>query len=214
MLTARCPDRYRDRARGRRGPEPSPDRGFTLVELVMAVSLLGIVMAAVTAALLVMISQQGETSGRLGAARDVGHSAVWFSEDVQGARTAVAGGTPRCGTDPAGSLVLQLVGDTFDAAALPAAPPAVGGPQPVVVAYVRRTVAVPGGSMVELHRLACSADGQAVPDSDRVLARELSAATPPAATVTNAAGGTQVSLVLTPGNGAAATTLVARRRTS
>lgn len=193
---------------------PAPDIGFTLVELVLAVAILGILMSAVTGALLVALSQHTQTSGRLGAARDLGQVTLWFSEDVQGARTAGAGGAPRCGSDPAADVVLQLVGGTFDPAALPAAPPSVGGPQPVVITYVRRAVTGPDGAAYELHRLTCATDPQPVADDDRVLARSLSTATPPAATVTTTGGGTQVSLVLTPTGGAAGTTLVARRRTS
>ena len=200
VLTATCP-----------APAgPDDDRGFTLVELVISVALLIVVMGAVTAALFVGLSQNTATSNRLGESRDLSQVAVYFSEDVQGAASASVGTGPRCGSDPAADVVLELVGGTFDAAALPAAPPPTGAPQLVLVTYVRRTATVPGGTVLELHRLTCSTDPQSTPDADRLLAGSLSPATPPVATVT----GSQVSLALTPNSGATGTTLVARRRTS
>jgi prepilin-type N-terminal cleavage/methylation domain-containing protein len=162
-------------ARGARLPRGDRDGGFTLVELLVAVAILGIVMAAMTAAMVVALTGDKESGQRLGESTDVSFTASYLADDAQGANTFSAGAAPGCGTDS--SAVLELRGGSFT-----------GTQQPVVtvVSYVLR----PGhGSTRELHRLTCSGpQGSVAQVSDVVVARQVSAVTAPVAQCLQASG--------------------------
>lgn len=123
------------------------DAGFSLVELLVAVSLLGILLASVAGVSLVAMRTAASAETRLDDSNDLVRAATYFGDDVQGAQTVSVGTTPRCGTDP--SVVVEFLGQDFtDDSTFTTVT--------TVVSYVRRTVALPGGIRRELHRLTCS----------------------------------------------------------
>jgi len=159
------------------------DAGFTLVELMIAIALLGIVMAAITAAMLGALSASRSTEVRLSESQDLRLAASYFGTDAAGARSFVTSGTARCGTDP---VLVELRGEGFDAALAPLV---------VVQAYVLRTETVDGAPSRVLHRLTCSSTATSpayplTPASDVTVARRLSTTAAPAVACRDGAGGT------------------------
>jgi prepilin-type N-terminal cleavage/methylation domain-containing protein len=102
------------------------DHGFTLVELMLTVALLGIVMAPIGAAFVVGLRSSSDAASRLTESRGAQITAAFFARDVQGARTvtlgssscgAVAGTTPvltLSGGDPADPTVVTYQLETLD----------------------------------------------------------------------------------------------------
>jgi prepilin-type N-terminal cleavage/methylation domain-containing protein len=153
--------------RGRARRDSVRDGGFTLVELVISIAILGVVMVAITGALIVALKANKETDTRLDESRDVQFSSTWFGDDVQSANRISTSGSPNCGTDPDTALVVKFA--NTDIAVVPASPPVVTT-DALTVSYVLRPAATGGGK--ELHRLACS-PAAGVP-MDTVVARLLS----------------------------------------
>ena len=77
---------------------PRPDGGFTLVELLLTVTLMGIVGGAIASSLLVMLSTKQRTEGMLAVSRDRQFVSNYFSDDAAGAVTVSGGSQPVCGT--------------------------------------------------------------------------------------------------------------------
>lgn len=74
------------------------DDGFTLVELMVAVTILTVVIGVIGAAVVVTFRTTDEANGRLARAHDVQISTSAFASDVQSADTVLAGsGAPPCG---------------------------------------------------------------------------------------------------------------------
>jgi len=145
------------------------DAGFTLMELLISITILGILMAAVSAAMMVGLGSNKSTGARIDESRDEQFIAAYFSADAQGAQTIRAGAVaPNCVfAAGGGTVVLTFVGEDLT----DVSPPAV---EKRTVSYVRR--AAPGGRTDELHRLVCKG-GATTPgdDGDTTLARNLSA---------------------------------------
>lgn len=187
------------------------DGGFTLVELVVSIGILGVVMAGVTAVLLGALAANRETAVRLTESRDLQFVNAYLADDMQGATSVVAGGTARCGT---GTAALELRGASYDPASLTA--------QVTVVSYVLTTRTVDGVTTGSLRRLACAADSSPAPAypltpaSDVVVARSLAAAGPTATCSPSpcSAATTSVSLELTPASGGSPVTVGGTRRTT
>jgi prepilin-type N-terminal cleavage/methylation domain-containing protein len=191
--------------------------GFTLVELVISIAILGVVMAALTAAMLVLLDSQGSAGTRLDESRDLQFAAAHFGDDVHGANSVAAGGTPRCGSDPA--ALVEFVGADFD----DATPPVTAT---TVTTYVLRTVTGSDGvTSRELHRLRCSsaAATPAYPltppagGGDITVAYRLSTGTSPVVACTPApcgAGTTSVEVSFTEQSGELTYSLVGDRRTT
>ena len=115
------------------------DAGVTLVELLVAVSILGVLLAATTGITFVAARTATTADTRLDESNDLLRAATYFGDDVQGAQSVAAGTTPRCGTDP--TAVVELVGQDF-------ADDSSFATSTTVVAYVLRTTA----GRRELHR--------------------------------------------------------------
>jgi prepilin-type N-terminal cleavage/methylation domain-containing protein len=190
----------------RRVRRVTADEGFTLIELIVSIAILGVVMVALTSVMFNALVVNKQTRQRLDATRSEQFAAVYFANDVQGAK-ATAGvltsGTAQCGTSP---LLLELRGDTYDAAAVMTA-------RKTVVTYVLETTTVDGVAARRLVRLACEAVASATtpltPVSSTIVAAALANVTPATPTVS----GGQVSVTLTRLDGTPFT-LVGKRRTT
>ncbi len=144
------------------------EEGFTLIELIISITILGILMAAVSAAMMVGLSTNATTGTRLDESRDEQFIAAYFSADAQGAKTIKAGvGVVATCKFPGGggTLVVEFVGEDFsDDAALTLTPR--------TVSYLRRPS--PDGGTEELHRLVCvGGAANPGPGEDTTLARNL-----------------------------------------
>jgi prepilin-type N-terminal cleavage/methylation domain-containing protein len=197
------------------GAEARTDAGFTLVELVVSIALLGVVMVGLTAVMFTALVTDRETAARLDESRDVQFVTAFLADDVQGATAVLAGGAAGCGS---GTAALELRGRSFDPATLTA--------QVTVVSYVLTTATADGVATGVLHRYACAADESPAPSypltpgSDVVVARSL-AVTPPAVSCTVdeleapcGAATTAVSLALVPVGGGDPVTVGGTRRTT
>jgi prepilin-type N-terminal cleavage/methylation domain-containing protein len=195
---------------------PSGDAGFTLVELLISIVILGVIAAPLAGVIIGYLKNAGATSDRLSQSHDEQIAAAYFAQDVQAVgirdysvaatldaplkpsiERNVAAGT---GAFPCGPLaaVIRFAWDEFD--------PATGTSTRVVVAYAQ--------DGAELHRLVCK--GAAAPVDIRIAHHVLSAAvtcstdcagTPPAVAVP-----TTVQLVLTIEGFADPVTLTGQRR--
>jgi prepilin-type N-terminal cleavage/methylation domain-containing protein len=175
------------------------DAGFTLIELIVATAILGIVMVALTTMMFSALTTDSSTAARLDSSRTEQFAATYFADDVQGANAAggivVPGVAPCNGT---GTPVVEFVSTSFDTTTL--------ATQQTLVGYVVVNTTVNGVAATELHRLSCAA-GSSTPD-DVTAARALAAAAP-LVSVT----GRTVTITLTPLQGSAFS-LVGTRRTT
>lgn len=174
---------------------PPEAAGFTLVELVLAIGILGILMGAVCAAVFATARADVESTVRLDEARDVQFASIWFGNDVAGANAVTVGpGSGALCTVPVGStVVVQFEND--DIAVPPGAPPPAAAPYGLTPAQAFKTVYYwlpPAGTVpAALHRLTCV--GSPATTTDITVARTLAAAAPGAPTTT----ATSVSLTIT-----------------
>lgn len=187
------------------------DRGFTLVEMLISISILGIVLAAISGVTFVSVRAAASADTRLTESNDLLRAATYFAGDVQSAQSVSVGTTPRCGTDAAS--VVELVGQDFT-------DDSTFRTTTTVVSYVVRTVPSPTGTTRELHRLACSAVTATptyplVPVTDVAMVRQLSSTAPTVSCPGSPCGSfAQVDLTVLERSGGLSYTLTGRRRTS
>ncbi|MGB9376775.1 MAG: prepilin-type N-terminal cleavage/methylation domain-containing protein [Mycobacteriales bacterium] len=190
---------------------PAPrrtDGGFTLIELLVSITILGIIMGAVSLAMMTGLGTNKSTGDRLDESRDEQFVAAYFSADAQGANDIRRGPsrTPACNfTTAGGSLVVEFRGKDVDQA---------GTVTARNVSYVRR--AAPGGNGEELHRLVClGAETNPASGADTTVARNLSATPTVRCTGTGSRCNTTTTRVdVTLTSGSLSYTLTAVRRTS
>lgn len=143
----------------------APDeRGFTLVELLVAISILGVVMGAVSAAIIVGLKTTDGTITRLSESHDTQISTAYISGDAQSAQGVtqnVAGDS--CSGTGATALVRFTWADSVDTT--------------TDVAKTAAYVVVATGAGRELHRRYC--EGSSL-TSDVVLTHNLHPSTDPA----------------------------------
>ncbi len=156
-------------------PTTRRDEGFTLVEMLVAITVLVLIIGPLVTALVVYLRNTDQTMDRMALSHDAQITAAYFSQDVQsvGVRDwdqptlpesasveldapATAGLYP-CGAAGTPNALLRLVSNDLDAQA------------PQRVSYVVRTV----GTERQLRRLTC--DGSGTLTSDVVLAHNLAA---------------------------------------
>jgi prepilin-type N-terminal cleavage/methylation domain-containing protein len=166
------------------------DAGFTLIELIITIFMLGVVIAPLTAVVILQLKNTDSTSARMSESHDAQLAGAYFAQDAQaigvrGAYTSTAepsfvqsvetnaaagGGLYPCGTGGTPDAVVRLAWDDYDDAT-------------VASRTQKRIAYVVEGS--ELHRIECAASSAVV--SDLTIAHELVA---PFASIscTNAAG--------------------------
>jgi len=146
----------------RRGHSPERDSGMTLVELVISVSLLGLITAVISTAIIVTLRQQDNTDGRLNVARAEQSISMWIPADLSSASTV--------DTSPAASPcratvcddVLMLSWTTVTAG---------GGSVETNVSY--HFAPSPDGLTYELSRVECTSNGGGWSCSTQVVLRDL-----------------------------------------
>jgi prepilin-type N-terminal cleavage/methylation domain-containing protein len=198
------------------------DAGFTLVELIVAIVLLGIIAVPLGSALISFFHNTNATTDRLAESHDAQIASAYFGQDVEniGVRTwnlpsgPYALGTsvetnapPKSGTFPCGlatdaNAVIRMAWDD---------PTGASTLRKVTVSYVVRQV----GTEKQLHRMRCD-DGTANPTSDLVLAHNVLSVGTPVLTGPVAGVPQSVSLTLTlkvpTDSGSLAVTLYGQRR--
>jgi prepilin-type N-terminal cleavage/methylation domain-containing protein len=168
------------------------DRGFTLIEMLVAVTLLGIIIVPLSMAMIVFFKNSSATTDRMAESHDVQIASAYFAQDVQsvGARDWTSSTlatmqsidvSPFPGSFPCGSGGTELVRFRWDN---PSVTPGVP-PTDTRVTYVAQGGT--GGTERQLHRRACVG---ATLTSDVVLVHNLDT-TDPTVTCADAAGTTQ-----------------------
>ncbi|MEU4253812.1 prepilin-type N-terminal cleavage/methylation domain-containing protein [Amycolatopsis sp. NPDC026612] len=160
------------------------DAGFTLVELLIVIVILGVVAAPIANAVIVSIKNTDATSARLAVSHDAQQSSAFFAQDVAavGLRdysgqvangqvpyspsiqlgAAYDSGGQVCGTAATPVSVVRLLSDDWDTST-----PSATRRTALVAYYLAGT---------ELHRLRCL--GSATPVADSVVAHNVAPGTP------------------------------------
>jgi prepilin-type N-terminal cleavage/methylation domain-containing protein len=190
------------------------DAGFTLIELIISIAILGVLMAAFVGLMFATMTTNNETKKRLDGTRAEQVSSVYFGRDIQAAQGAgglVTGVAARCG---GGSVVLEVRGVSYDAVSLAS--------KVTVVSYVFSTATVDGVSTGVLKRRSCEASSSPTPSypltpaSTQTVARGLvpTAPTPVCSPAPCGATTTSVNLTLSRSGADTAFTLVGAKRTT
>ena len=116
----------RDGDSGRCGRGGRGGRGFTLIELTIAISILGLVSAGIVAAMIVAMRTSSEANTRLNRSGDLMLTSAFFLADAHGANTFAANNqpgfpgtrTPGCGRT-ASTLVVEFQGDDYEGLGTP-----------------------------------------------------------------------------------------------
>lgn len=178
--------------------------GFTLIELVIAVAILGVVMLGLTGILLTSLVTVGETEERLDATNALRKITSVFERDVASAVDVKRNVSAACGS---GTAVIEMWGATFTPPA-----PATPAPSPVLsitrISYVVTDVTVDGQPAFALTRRVCEGPAPTGPVT-QVASTEV--ASPLADHPTSDVSGLLATLTLTPVGGDAETFTAARR---
>lgn len=181
------------------------DAGFTLVELLVSITILAVVMGSIAGVFLGVLKANQDTAGRLDATRSEQFVALRFAEDVQGMRATgglVTSGSRACGTGP---FVAEFRGRSYDPAAVTTARVTAS------VYVVEATTTATGAPATRLRRLTCEAAAGAAtpwtPVSDEIVTDFLAPGAPAAPT----GSGSQVSWTLTRLDGTTFTVTGSRR---
>ena len=151
------------------------DDGFTLIELIISIGLLGVVFSVLSMVMIGALTANRETRVRLDETRDEQFVAAYFATDADGATNLVAGAQARCGPASA-TAVAELRGISFTAATPPQ-------PTVTVASYVFSTSTVGGVTTGTLTRYACESAAATpsyplTPASITIIARSLVATAP------------------------------------
>ena len=118
------------------------DAGFTIIELCIAIALLGVVMLVITGTMFTAARVNAQTERRLGLSYDLQRATMFFAQDVYGAEQVVPGPTLGCGSV---APIVTFRQDSFDAA----------DPTKARVTQVSYVWDAPGKSLI---RVECTGD--------------------------------------------------------
>ena len=156
----------RARQATRRRLEGGDDAGFTLIELIIVVTILPIVVGGIAVALLSVFGLQNQTNNRIGDSNDELYSSTTFNKDVQSAEQIETVSTPACG----GAQQTQLLGLQW---ALNSA-----GTYTTVVSYVTVPVTAPNGkTTTSLVRQICTSGASTTPTQTRAISHDVGSPT-------------------------------------
>ena len=99
--SSHVPERLRARGRARqwsRRTSKPDNQGFTLIELIIVMTVAPIIIGALAAGLIAIFSLQSGVANRLGDSSDAQVVAASFTKDVQGASSITTNATPLCGS--------------------------------------------------------------------------------------------------------------------
>ena len=154
------------------------DAGFTLVELLLSVSILVVVMGSIAAGMVVFLKNGTYTSQRDDHSGGAIVAASYVERDGASATTATTGGTTCSGT----TNQLLLTWDEYTASVTDPLPVPAGGTYRAAYTVTTDPTSIPagGGTRYRLERVYCPPTG---PAERSTLARNLTAASAFAATV-------------------------------
>jgi prepilin-type N-terminal cleavage/methylation domain-containing protein len=184
--------------------------GFTLVELLISVTVLGILMSSVAGVMTVTMKSASTANTRLTESNDLRRAATYFAADVQGAKSVATATTPKCGTGVL-KVVVEFLGQDVADTTLAITT--------TVVSYVLLPVTDSDGTRQELRRRLCTATTATptypltVPSSDVPVVRRVSTVLPVLTCLPACSTFTQVNLVVRETSGNLVYTLTGRRRT-
>ena len=157
----------RRRATDSTGRRRRREDGFTLVELLIVVTILPLVVGALSAGLIAVFSLQSGVSSRLSHTADAQAVSANFERDIQGAQqvTTQPLSNPECG---ASSGVTQLLGLESNLAP--------DGGYQTVISYLSVPVAATSTTPASysLVRAYCTGEGNTTPQSEETLAFDVS----------------------------------------
>jgi prepilin-type N-terminal cleavage/methylation domain-containing protein len=190
------------------------DEGFTILELMLSITILGVLMAAFVGLMFATMTANNQTKKRLDGTRAEQVSSVYFGRDIQAAQGAgglVTGVAARCGS---GSVVIEVRGVSYDPVSLES--------KVTVVSYVFSTATVDGVATGVLSRRSCEALSSPAPSyplppaNTRTVARGLlpTAPTPVCNPAPCGATTTSVNLMLSRQGADTPFTLVGAKRTT
>ncbi|MGY1728816.1 type II secretion system protein J [Geodermatophilus sp. SYSU D01062] len=167
------------------------DSGFTLVELLLAIVVMGVIAAPLAGVLIAFLKNSDATSRRMNESHDAQIAAAYFAQDVQAmgvhdysdatkldkplvqsVETSAASSKYQCGTAPLSNVLVRIAWDDWGGVA-----PGASAPDQIRVAYVR--------TGTELHRAVCKNNSTVL--TDTVVAHNVVAAS---VSCTTASGGT------------------------
>lgn len=139
-----------------------------MVELMVAVAILGIVMSALTALMVLVMRNTAETSLSLDETGDLQFAAAYYPHDVEGANSISNTGPAKCGS---GTLVVEFSGTDYS--------PDLQQETRIAGYTTVATQSPTGKSVLALHRQACKTVDQSptyplTPVDDIVVADDLS----------------------------------------
>jgi prepilin-type N-terminal cleavage/methylation domain-containing protein len=202
------------RVEGTNDHDPQADHGFTLVEMLVTISVVGIIMLALVAVMFGSMKSNIDTKVRLDETRDQQFAASYFGPDASAATSVLRDVTAGCGP---GTAAIEFRGASYDSITL--------APTVTVVSYIFDTATVDGKPAGQLRRQACEAAASPPPayplviKSAQFVARNLATTAPvfactPAPPAVCGPTTTSVTLTAARRSGDAPFLLVGTRRTT